>query len=232
MSTLRRLLGRTSRRRRAASPNSAAMSEMSAVSPPALAGSIVSSPSSTLAEAAAGGSGPSSASWMASRGRFRLTGLAGRSDGKLELVAEPILEEESDYEAPEDSHSEPDAPLILGRLRHLVHRRRGSRAMRPPGRQRTSVRGRLASGTTAVVSPSARSAAGRRGDARGCRSTALANPCGGDRRLLAFGRAVDGPNSRSHNALATALGAISAASQLLMLVVLNAYLLILNYLSP
>ncbi|PAA82857.1 hypothetical protein BOX15_Mlig016012g1 [Macrostomum lignano] len=90
--------------------------------------------------------------------------------------------------------------------------------MRPPGRQRTSVRGRLASGTTAVVSPSARSAAGRRGDARGCRSTALANPCGGDRRLLAFGRAVDGPNSRSHNALATALGAISAASQLLMLV--------------
>ncbi|PAA61081.1 hypothetical protein BOX15_Mlig000729g2 [Macrostomum lignano] len=33
MSTLRRLLGRTSRRRRAASPNSAAMSEMSAVSP-------------------------------------------------------------------------------------------------------------------------------------------------------------------------------------------------------
>uniref|UniRef100_A0A1I8FTB4 LigA n=1 Tax=Macrostomum lignano TaxID=282301 RepID=A0A1I8FTB4_9PLAT len=88
------------------------------------------------------------------------------------------------------------------------------------------------SGTTAVVSPSARSAAGRRGDARGCRSTALANPCGGDRRLLAFGRAVDGPNSRSHNALATALGAISAASQLLMLVVLNAYLLILNYLSP
>uniref|UniRef100_A0A1I8FSN9 Nonstructural protein P3 n=1 Tax=Macrostomum lignano TaxID=282301 RepID=A0A1I8FSN9_9PLAT len=86
-------------------------SEMSAVSPPALAGSIVSSPSSTLAEAAAGGSGPSSASWMASRGRFRLTGLAGRSDGFRPLVAEPILEEESDYEAPEDSHSEPDAPL-------------------------------------------------------------------------------------------------------------------------
>uniref|UniRef100_A0A1I8JA47 Ephrin_rec_like domain-containing protein n=2 Tax=Macrostomum lignano TaxID=282301 RepID=A0A1I8JA47_9PLAT len=114
MSTLRRLLGRTSRRRRAASPNSAAMSEMSAVSPPALAGSIVSSPSSTLAEAAAGGSGPSSASWMASRGRFRLTGLAGRSDGFRPLVAEPILEEESDYEAPEDSHSEPDAPSDSG----------------------------------------------------------------------------------------------------------------------
>uniref|UniRef100_A0A1I8FRW0 US8A n=1 Tax=Macrostomum lignano TaxID=282301 RepID=A0A1I8FRW0_9PLAT len=114
MSTLRRLLGRTSRRRRAASPNSAARSEMSAVSPPALAGSIVSSPSSTLAEAAAGGSGPSSASWMASRGRFRLTGLAGRSDGFRPLVAEPILEEESDYEAPEDSHSEPDAPSDSG----------------------------------------------------------------------------------------------------------------------
>uniref|UniRef100_A0A1I8FSL8 ORF3 n=1 Tax=Macrostomum lignano TaxID=282301 RepID=A0A1I8FSL8_9PLAT len=234
MSTLRRLLGRTSRRRRAASPNSAARSEMSAVSPPALAGSIVSSPSSTLAEAAAGGSGPSSASWMASRGRFRLTGLAGRSDGFRPLVAEPILEEESDYEAPEDSHSEPDAPSDSGPAAPSgdIGAAR-SRAMRPPGRQRTSVRGRLASGTTAVVSPSARSAAaGRRGDARGCRSTALANPCGGDRRLLAFGRAVDGPNSRSHNALATALGAISAASQLLMLVVLNAYLLILNYLSP
>uniref|UniRef100_A0A1I8FRL7 GPS domain-containing protein n=1 Tax=Macrostomum lignano TaxID=282301 RepID=A0A1I8FRL7_9PLAT len=81
---------------------------------PALAGSIVSSPSSTLAEAAAGGSGPSSASWMASRGRFRLTGLAGRSDGFRPLVAEPILEEESDYEAPEDSHSEPDAPSDSG----------------------------------------------------------------------------------------------------------------------
>uniref|UniRef100_A0A1I8JHC6 Myotubularin phosphatase domain-containing protein n=1 Tax=Macrostomum lignano TaxID=282301 RepID=A0A1I8JHC6_9PLAT len=30
------------------------------------------------------------------------------------LVAEPILEEESDYEAPEDSHSEPDAPSDSG----------------------------------------------------------------------------------------------------------------------
>uniref|UniRef100_A0A1I8J4Y2 Uncharacterized protein n=1 Tax=Macrostomum lignano TaxID=282301 RepID=A0A1I8J4Y2_9PLAT len=131
MSTLRRLLGRTSRRRRAASPNSAAMSEMSAVSPPALAGSIVSSPSSTLAEAAAGGSGPSSASWMASRGRFRLTGLAGRSDGLRQVTAEPIVEEESDYEAPEGSLSGAGHPLRfwVGRTTRRS-RRRGARAAR------------------------------------------------------------------------------------------------------